>query len=249
MKFSFNPSHYLAANPDAAIAIEERRVVSAWDHFVQVGSREERAGVPDPIRRVVKAVLNASLAAPPMNVLSKIQGVPDVEGYERDGKILALDVYSAIVPFFEMHHSLRVLNFGCGFGQVSRFLREVFPQSMIEATDADGEAVAWCQEAYREDVRKGYRSFSVTPRHPPLPFNTDYFDVVCGVAGLSQLPERLGLEWLSELRRITKPAGCLVLSMKGDALAKYFAILKTFPSGVPGQRDLALCMKRAHMVI
>ena len=120
---------------------------------------------------------------------------------------------------------------------------------MIRSTDADEGAVAWCKEAYHEEVRKGYGSFDVTPRHPPLAFNTDYFDVVCGMAGLSQLSERLQLEWLSELKRITKPAGCLVLSMQGDALSKYFAVLKTFPSGIPSQRELALCMKRAPTVI
>jgi SAM-dependent methyltransferase len=249
MKFSFNPSHYFAANPDASKAVQDGVVASAWDHFVRVGCREDRPGVPDPIRRVVKAVLNASLVSPPTSVLSKVQGMPDAAAYEMEGKILALDLFSAIVPFFEMHRSLRILNFGCGYGQVSRFLREAFPSSLIRATDADEGAIAWCKGAYQDEVRKGYCTFDVTPRHPPLPFTTDYFDVVCAVAGLSLFSERLELEWLSELRRITKPAGCLVFSKQGEALSKYFAILKTFPSGIPGERELALCMKHAHTVI
>jgi SAM-dependent methyltransferase len=249
MKYSFNPEHYLAANPDAATAVENGRSVSAWGHFVQVGCPEERPGIPDPIRRVVKAVLGASLVPPSGNVLAGLPGSPDAAAYERAGKVMALDVYSAVVPFFEPDRALRILDFGCGYGAVTRFLRKAFPLSTILASDRDEGAIAWCREAYLDQVRRGHYRFIVTPSRPPLPFVHDYFDVVCGWSALAPLSEREELEWLSELKRITKPGGNLVLSSQGDALSKYFAVLKRFPSGVSGQQDLALCMKRADMVI
>jgi SAM-dependent methyltransferase len=220
MKYTFNPSHYLAANPDVARAVEEGRVRSAWSHYVHFGFREERSGVPDAVRKTVGAVLNAPLKVPPERLISRVHGTSDAAGFAMAGKVIALDIYSKVVPRLHLDRPLRILDFGCGCARVLPLLRLIAPRSVLYGSDIDGEAIAWCNEAYRGEVRWGHFSFVANGDTPPLPYSSDYFDLVCGISVFTHLPEALQFLWLAELRRIAKPEGYLVLSTQGDALIR-----------------------------
>ena len=50
-----------------------------------------------------------------------------------------------------------VLDFPCGYGRVLRFLKEMFPDSTIVASDIESEAVEFCQRAF---AVQGYLSTS-----------------------------------------------------------------------------------------
>jgi SAM-dependent methyltransferase len=113
----------------------------------------------------------------------------------------------------------------------------------------DAEAIAWCNEGYREDVRWGRYAFIAARSGPPLPFSPGYFDLVCGVSIFAHMPAGLRLLWLSELRRITRPEGFLVLRESVGTLEKYFTVLNRIPSGVAGEQDLVLCMRHPALVI
>jgi ubiquinone/menaquinone biosynthesis C-methylase UbiE len=220
MKHRFDPQEYLAANPDVAKAVEEGRVPSAWSHFVNFGVQEERPGVPNAIRMTAKAVMDASSKVPPANLISRVHGTSDAAGFGATGKIVALDVYAAVVPFLHMDRPLRILDFGCGCGRVLRYLLKIAPLSKIHASDVDHEAIDWCRESYQDEVRRGHCEFVVNGDAPPLPFSSDYFDLVCGISVFTHLPEKLQLQWLAELRRITKPEAFLVFSVQSDALIR-----------------------------
>ncbi|HEY5078801.1 MAG TPA: class I SAM-dependent methyltransferase, partial [Opitutaceae bacterium] len=131
MKHRFDPQEYLAANPDAATAVHDGRELSAWGHFVRGGFREGSEGVPNEIRSTVQAVMEASLPAPPARALAGRSAAD----YELGGKFASLGVYSAAVPVLHMDRPLRILDFGCGYGRLLRFLGVAAPFSAIHGVD------------------------------------------------------------------------------------------------------------------
>jgi SAM-dependent methyltransferase len=251
LKYRFNPQDYLAANPDAVRAIEEGREPSAWSHFVNGGYREERPGVPNAIRKTVLDVMAAPPArVPPAGVLQGLQGTADAGAFQALGRGTALDVYAAVAPFIYTDRPLRILDFGCGYGCVARFLSEVAPVSMIRAVDGDPDAIRWCSENYRGDVRRGRYEFIDRGEAPPLPYSDNFFDLVCAISAFVGMPERRKLVWLADLKRITKPLGLVALAAQGDApWPRYFEILETFPRSNGDPAGLALCRKRLPLVI
>lgn len=250
MKHRFDAQEYLSANPDAAKAVLEGRVPSAWGYFVHGGYREATGGVPNQIRRTVQAVMDSSLPPPPEGALA---GQSAAE-FELGGKIAALGVYLAAVRVLELERSLsplrplRILDFGCGYGRLLRFLGVAAPFSLIQGVDTDGDAIGWCRNAFRDEERHGRFSFLEDGGVPPLPFAPGYFDLVCGVFRFAPMPERTQLAWLSELRRVTRPEGFLVLSGVRASLGNYFAVLEQVPPAA-GQPDLVLCMRHPELVV
>ena len=246
MKRRFDPRDYLAANPDVGRSIQEGRERSAWDHFIRAGFREERGGFPDQIRKPIRAIVEAPFRAPPPKVLARAGGA---ERFALEGRLSALDVYAAAIPVLHMDKPQRILDFGCGYGRLLGFLAEGVPLSTIHATDPDGDALAWCEEAYRDEVRWGRFVFVGNRGMPPLAVPGDYFDLVCAVSVFDGMPERQQLGWLSELRRITKPEGFLIFSGRTVSPEKYFTVLERIPSASDGHHDLVLCMKHPALVI
>lgn len=104
-----------------------------------------------------------------------------------------------------------ILDFGCGCGRVTRALsyRRKSRQGLY-ASDLDPEAIAWCQENYST-----LAEFSVNNAEPPLAYADSTFDLVLGVSIFTHLPEDMQFRWLAELSRVTKPDGCLILSVHG----------------------------------
>jgi SAM-dependent methyltransferase len=188
----------------------------------------------------------APLRAPPPKILSRAGGA---EHLALEGKMDALDVYAAAVPALEMDRPLRILDFGCGYGRLLGFLGEAAPRSTVHAADPDGDAIAWCREAYRDEVRWGRFAFIDVGGGPPLSLRADYFDLVCGLSVFEGMPERQQLRWLSELRRVTRPEGFLVLSGLAVSPGTYFTVLEQIRSPGAGHRDLVLCMKHPALVL
>jgi SAM-dependent methyltransferase len=220
MANSFDAPAYLRANPDVAKAVEEGRVHSAWSHFVNHGYRENRPGVPGPVLTVVGAVMGAPAVDPPARLISRVHGTSESAGFAQVGRTIALDIYAAASAHLDLGRPLRILDFGCGCGRVLRYMGEIAGAATFHATDIDREAIAWCEANFGGEVRRGRFSFIVNQDHPPSPFDSDYFDLVYGISVFTHLPEGLQLEWLAELRRITRPGGIVVLSTQGGALIR-----------------------------
>jgi SAM-dependent methyltransferase len=57
--------------------------------------------------------------------------------------------------------------------------------------------------------------FVLLPHLPPSPFAGEAFDLVYGISVLTHLNEEMQFSWLSELSRITRPGGFLLLTVHG----------------------------------
>jgi SAM-dependent methyltransferase len=105
----------------------------------------------------------------------------------------------------------RILDWGCGCGRNSRALKTLYPACEVHGADIDTEAIAWLRRAYH-----GFGDFHVAPHRPPMPFKDGFFDFIFGISVFTHLPEDMQWEWLTELARITKPGGYLIMTTSGE---------------------------------
>jgi len=102
---------------------------------------------------------------------------------------------------------LRLLDYGAGWGRITRlFLRSFAPQN-IRAVDVAERLVA-----SGEELLPGL-DFQLIDSGGKLPYPDDAFDVVVANSVFSHLSEGLQIRTLSELSRVTKPDGLLLLTI------------------------------------
>ncbi|MFI6763100.1 class I SAM-dependent methyltransferase [Micromonospora sp. NPDC050417] len=104
-----------------------------------------------------------------------------------------------------------VLDFGCGCGRVLRHFHEEVDRGVrFQGVDVDAEAVAWCAENLGD-----YGRFDTVERVPPAPFADETFDIVYAVSVFTHLMPEDQDRWLTELGRMLKPSGILMISLLG----------------------------------
>jgi SAM-dependent methyltransferase len=163
-------------------------------------------------------VLNASMPPeaarmpnPGDDLIARVVGGPDHTwfywtGRESVGEIeRTLAIAGRSLASFET-----ILDFGCGCGRMLLWMEELAQTRALYGTDIDAEAIAWCREHIP------YAKFSVNGGDPPLPFADGAFDLIFNHSVFTHIDEQRQDEWLTELRRVTRPGGLLVLSTHGE---------------------------------
>lgn len=102
-----------------------------------------------------------------------------------------------------------VLDFGCGVGRVLPHFAALAPRSACAGCDVDQSAVAWAS-THRPGIDWALSSFA-----PPLPYQSDRFDLVYSISVFSHLGSELQAQWLRELARVLAPGGVALLSVHG----------------------------------
>jgi SAM-dependent methyltransferase len=102
-----------------------------------------------------------------------------------------------------------MLDFGCGCGRVLRHWQHLAGLE-IHAAETDDRLTAWCAR------NLPFASVSRSSAFPPLLHETDAFDLVYAVSVFTHLTERAQLLWMTELARIIRPRGLLLLTVHGD---------------------------------
>jgi SAM-dependent methyltransferase len=102
-----------------------------------------------------------------------------------------------------------MLDFGCGCGRVLRHWQRMSGVE-IHGAEPEDRLREWCAH------NLPFASISRSPALPPLPYETDAFDLVYAVSVLTHLTERAQLLWMTELGRVIRPGGLLLLTIHGD---------------------------------
>jgi SAM-dependent methyltransferase len=212
---SFEESSYLNHNPDVAAAILRGEFSSGWHHYIAFGCCEGRPGVPPGADQAMQDILvrNSAEAVPPAHLRKRVHGDEALDGFERIGWRVAYDILSATRAERVSDSPRRILDFGCGCGRVLRFYSKMTGPAEFYGSDIDPEAIAWCN-AQLSHLAK----FVVNPPEPPLPFEDGFFDFLFLISVFTHLPEEMEHAWLSELRRVTKPGGLVLLTSHGEHL-------------------------------
>jgi SAM-dependent methyltransferase len=108
----------------------------------------------------------------------------------------------------------RILDWGCGCGRLSRYFADLPVQ--VTGGDVDEDNVKWCSAHLK------FGRFETIPLHPPMPFADSAFDLAFGTSVFTHLAEPVQFEWLTELQRVVRPGGILLMSFLGDAAIQVF---------------------------
>lgn len=113
---------------------------------------------------------------------------------------------------------VRLLDWGCGHGRVTRHFLDHWRGAEIVGMDIDAEAIAWC----RENLRGG--SFEVAPLWPPSPLPDASLDAVFGISVMTHLTAEAQDAWLKELRRLLKPGGLALITFHGKGATAWSSV-------------------------
>ncbi|MDX6766034.1 MAG: class I SAM-dependent methyltransferase [Candidatus Methylacidiphilales bacterium] len=205
----FDEALYLKLNPDVSEAVHSGQFQSGWQHYVCFGSAENRPGVQAPGPSGVDPFWDQLLGdvLPPPRLRKRVHGNADIISFEQVGKIVAFDIATAVPTLGHGGKPQCVLDFGCGCGRVLRQLHKLTSTHHFYGCDIDPEAIDWCR------AHLGHLAqFNTNPIHPPLPYEDNFFDTIFCISIFTHLPEEMEHLWLSELRRVTKPGGHVLLT-------------------------------------
>ncbi|MXX07463.1 MAG: class I SAM-dependent methyltransferase [Gammaproteobacteria bacterium] len=105
----------------------------------------------------------------------------------------------------------RILDFGCGSGRVTHWLRHLAGDAELTGADINPEAIAWCRENLDFEA-----NFICNGPRPPLPLAAESADLIYGISVLTHLDEDLQFQWLRELHRVAAPGAVVVLTVHTD---------------------------------
>lgn len=139
-----------------------------------------------------------------------MSGTSDRKAFETIGRDVARDLVRSASPFLGDVDT--VLDFGVGCGRVARHIASLIGDTDLTGVDVDDHAIRWCNR-HLSGRYIAIRSDS------PLPFQPKSFDFVYAVSVFTHLDAAMQRFWLSELSRIVRPDGCLVITTLSPQLA------------------------------
>ena len=128
-------------------------------------------------------------------------------------------------------HSLdsfeRILDFGCGSGRILVWLRELGERAELHGVDIDGRAIAWVSE------NLPWVTARVNRARPPLDVPDGFFDLIYNHSVFTHIDEGYQDEWLTELQRVTRPGGIVLLTVHGEHVVNQMASAAEAGGGDP----------------
>lgn len=109
------------------------------------------------------------------------------------------------------------LDFGCGYGRMTRALLNWMRPSDIFAADTDAYAL---EQSELTGVPGTRFQIEADGR---LPCKTQQFGLIFAYSVFTHLPEILQAHWLSELARVLRPGGVLVATVESPRVFDFFA--------------------------
>lgn len=101
-----------------------------------------------------------------------------------------------------------VLDFGFGWGRISRvFMKDVRVEN-IHGIDVDPDFVSLTRELFGSD------KFETCPAFPPTGYPDGKFDLIYAYSVFSHLSEKACREWMAEFERILKPGGVVAFTTR-----------------------------------
>jgi SAM-dependent methyltransferase len=112
---------------------------------------------------------------------------------------------------------IKILDFGCGGAGQLRMFTKHFPTTHFYACDVDPSSIDFIKRGYPQ-VNSCVNNFK-----PPLPFESNQFDLIYSVSTFSHFDAETINVWLLEFSRILKVNGVLLLTIEGEFAIKVVA--------------------------
>ena len=148
------------------------------------------------------------IPAIPMIVL--VTGVPDIGQFLETGRLAAISIGETLAKQkLKLESFDSILDFGCGCGRVTRWMQNLHTKAFF-GVDYNQQLIAWCKRNLR------FATFVNNSLDPPLLFDDATFDFIYAASVFTHFDEELQCTWMSELRRVLRPDGYLLITTHGD---------------------------------
>ena len=147
---------------------------------------------------------------PPASLRYRVHGSPDIDSFLEAGKKCSQDIEAALAKIGKNLGSFQhILDFGCGCGRTLMCFANHSRSLHFYGTDIDADAVSWCRNSL------DFARFGVNKPLPPLEYPSEMFDLIYAISVFTHINEDYQYRWLSELERIAKPKGIVLLTVHG----------------------------------
>lgn len=191
--------------------------------------------------RYLRAIPALPIPLPPASMVLDVAGSLDARWFLEGGRLAFDSIQAALLEQdVDIEGLDAVLDFGCGCGRVLRH----WPRDggiSLHGTDSNPALIRWCEQ------HLPFATVQTNAIDPPLGYPGERFSLVYALSVFTHLPERMQMPWLSELERVLKPGGLLLLTVHGTAYLPRLTSLERqrFQAGeivvrndsVPGSND------------
>jgi SAM-dependent methyltransferase len=148
---------------------------------------------------------------PPAQLMVLVTGSANAAWYTESGKLSAENICRALRAAGVGLSDLRsVLDFGCGCGRVLRHWRPI-SNAALHGADHNLAMVQWCRR------NLPFAQFQANALEPRLENADQAFEFAYALSVFSHMPEDLQQPWMSELWRVLRPGGYLLITTQGES--------------------------------
>lgn len=189
-------------------AVRQGGLLNIWDQF---SFAREKARTARINREFLRA--NPGYAQPPATLAFDAYNTINLKAYAEIGRRQA----EGFAAFMKEHWPAqddgprRVLEWGCGPARLIRHMPELLEQLdvEVEGTDYNEATIAWCRDNFPGIT------FTLNGLNPPLPFDEGRFTASYNFSVVTHLSEEVQMSWASELYRVLRPGGILLMTTHG----------------------------------
>lgn len=150
------------------------------------------------------------LAVPPEHLRFGYGG--DASGYLDGGRSDAASLFQLLEKNGRAFRNPgSILDFGCGVGRVTRWVKDFTSSAEIWGVDIDAIRISWAK-----NVLASRAHFAMTTKIPHLPFEDRTFDLAFAFSVFSHIDD-LADAWLLELNRVVKPGGSAIITIMDNS--------------------------------
>lgn len=135
----------------------------------------------------------------------------------------------------------KILDFGCGWGRIVRFMPRLTLEEHVFGVDVDERLIAACK------THLPTMSFGVITSGAPLPFEDAKFDVVTANSVFSHLSPSSHAFHIGEIARILRPGGIFLgTTLSEHNLTKMYNHTREWITGITGPEEEAHAVLREN---
>lgn len=116
--------------------------------------------------------------------------------------------------------STRVLDFGCGFGRLTRFFLKDVNYGNLYGIDTVPQFLHMCQALFPAACMPT-NNFIRTKPLPPTDFESQSFDLISAFSVFSHLSEKAAGLWINEFARLLRPGGLVAITVRQRSYLDY----------------------------